>query len=148
MPIRGLATLEQSLPFVARHDLVEDPLLGVRVVEVVVDDVVAERAAGEGALLERADRLAQRVREALGIRLVRVALEPRRWLEPALEAVEPGGDQRGEREVRVHVATGDPRLHASRAPVPDHAETACAVVLAPRKRRRRPRTGRVALVRV
>src|SRR3990170_908845 len=77
MPTTGLATLEEPLPFVARDDPVEELLLGARVVEVVVDHLVAEGAARHHPALERGDRLPQRVREPLGVRLVGVALE--RW---------------------------------------------------------------------
>ena len=43
MPTRGLATLVQPLPLPVRHNAIEQLLLGAGVVEVVVDDVVAER---------------------------------------------------------------------------------------------------------
>ena len=60
MPITGfLATLVHPFPLVARDYLVEEPLLGAGVVQVVVDDVVAQCAPCERALLERRDRLAQ-----------------------------------------------------------------------------------------
>ena len=57
IPISGLATLEQPLSFVTRHDLVEQTLFGARVVQVVVDDVVAQRRTGDRPALERLDRL-------------------------------------------------------------------------------------------
>ena len=41
IPITGLATLEESLPLVAGDRAVEELLLGARVVEVVVDHLVA-----------------------------------------------------------------------------------------------------------
>src|SRR3954464_14498196 len=151
MPTRGRApsaTLEQPLALVAGDDLVEQPLLRARVVEVVVDDVVAERAPRERSLLERRDRLAQRRREPLRVRLVGVALERRRRLEPLLDPVDPGGEQRREREVRVDVAARDARLDAQRRAVAHDAEAARPVVLPPRERRRRPGAGGEALVRV
>jgi hypothetical protein len=52
-----LAALEESLALVAGDDRVEQPLLGARVVEVVVDDVVAERCPRHRARLERLDRV-------------------------------------------------------------------------------------------
>ena len=52
------ATLEHPLALVGGHDLVEEPLLRARVVHVVVDDVVAERGARDGAVLQRGDRVA------------------------------------------------------------------------------------------
>src|SRR5205807_8749835 len=74
--------------------------------------------------------------------------ERRRQLEPLLDAVEPRRDQRRERQVRVDVTARNPGLDPRRGPVADDAETAGAVVVAPGQRRRRPRSGRVALVRV
>src|SRR5256885_8704553 len=97
MPMTGLATLVQPLAFVARDDLVEQALLRTRVVEVMVDDVFAERRAGHRSLLERVGRLAERRGKALRVRLVGIALERRRHLEPLLDAVEPRRDQRRER---------------------------------------------------
>src|SRR5580765_3743367 len=49
MPTTGLATLEHPLPLVTRDHLVEQLLLGARVVQVVVDDLVAEQLPGEGS---------------------------------------------------------------------------------------------------
>src|SRR5918911_2555666 len=86
MPISGLATLEHPLPLVARHDLVEEPLLRAGVVQVVVDDLVAERGPRDRAGLERRDRLAQRGGEALRVGDVGVALQRRRQLELAPDA--------------------------------------------------------------
>src|SRR3954467_3553118 len=87
MPTTGLATLEHPLPLVARHRLVEELLLGARVVQVVVDDLVAEELARDRALLEARDRLAHRVREALRVGYVRVALERGAELQLVLDAV-------------------------------------------------------------
>src|SRR5438874_5900453 len=148
MPTIGLATFEESLPFPAGDDLVEEPLLGAAVVQVVLDDLVAERGARDVPLLERRDRLAQRRREALGVRLVGVPLERRRQLELLLDPVQPSREERGEREVWVHVAAGDARLDPLARIVADDPEAAGAVVAAPGERRRRPAPSRVALVRV
>src|SRR5438132_3720917 len=76
-----LATLEEPLPLVAGDDLVEQPLLRAPVVEVVVDDLVAERRTCHRPRLQRRDGLAQRRREPLRVGLVRVPLERRRELE-------------------------------------------------------------------
>src|SRR5262249_2846713 len=111
-------------------------------------DLVPEQLAGDVAALQPRDRLAQRVREALGVRLVRVALERRRERELVLDAVQAGGDQRGEGEGGGGVAAGDGRFRAQRARVADDAEAAGAVVVAPGERGRRPAAGREALVRV
>src|SRR5439155_19897844 len=78
----------------------------------------------------------------------RVARERRRQLEAALDPVQPGGDKRRDREVWIAVAARNARLDARTLSVPDDAETARPVVVRPRERRRSPRTGRVALVRV
>src|SRR5687767_4371730 len=98
----SLPALEEPLALVAGDDLVEEALLGARVVQVVVDDVVAERRARHRPLLERRDRLAQGVREALGVRLVRIPFERGRQLELVLDPVEPGREERGEAQVGVH----------------------------------------------
>src|SRR6185503_3737321 len=140
--------LEVPLPFPVRDEAVEEPLLGSRVVEVVVDDLVAERGARHGPRLERGDRVAQGRGEPLRVGLVCVALERRRRLELLLEPVEARRDQRREREVRVDVAARNPCLDPASLAVPDNAEAARAVVVPPGERRRRPAPGRVALVRV
>src|ERR687891_648882 len=148
IPMRGLATLEHPLALVAGHDLVEEALLGTSVVEVVLDDVVPERSSRHRPALERVDRLAQRVGEALGVRLVGVAFEGRWQLELVLDPVEAGCEQGREAQVRVDVAAGDARLRAEPLPVADDAEAAGPVVVPPGERRRRPASGREALVRV
>src|ERR1043166_8170074 len=83
------ATLEHPLALVARDDLVEEALLGARVVEVVVDDLVAEKPARDLATLELPGRVAERVREAGHVRRVGVPLEGRPELEPFLDPVQP-----------------------------------------------------------
>ena len=65
MPTTGLATLVQPLPLPRRDDPVEERLLGARIVEVVIDDVVAERNSGHPAMIESRYGLAQRRREAI-----------------------------------------------------------------------------------
>ena len=54
-----LSALVEPLPLVAGDGLVEEALLRARVVQVVVDDVVAERGARHRALLERGDSLTE-----------------------------------------------------------------------------------------
>src|SRR3954452_5304560 len=142
----GLATLEEPLALVARHDRVEEALLGARVVEVVVDYVVSERRARHGAVLECLDRLQEGVREALGVRLVRVPLERRRQLERILDAVEAGCQDGREGKVGIDVAARDSRLRPQALAVADDAEAAGAVVVPPREGRRRPASRGVALV--
>src|SRR6478735_3131262 len=113
----GSGALEVALSFPVGDVPIEQPLLGARVVEVVVDDLVAERGAGDGALFQRVDRVEHRAREAVGARLVRVSLECGREPQLVLDPVEPGRDDRREREIRIDVASGDPRLHAQRLSV-------------------------------
>src|SRR5579863_5245132 len=86
MPTIGLATLEHPLPLVARHRLVEQLLLGARVVQIVIDHLVAEELPRDRALFEARDRLPQRMWETLGVGDVRVALERRPELELLLDA--------------------------------------------------------------
>src|ERR1035437_7002724 len=77
--------LEQPLALVTGDHLVELRLLGPSVVEVVVDHVVAEGLLRHRASLQLADRISQRVRESLHLRLVGVAGEGRRKLELLLD---------------------------------------------------------------
>src|SRR5689334_24563973 len=81
MPMTGLATLEHPAALVIGHGLVEEPLLRPSVVQVVIDDLVAEDLPRGAAALEPVGRVAQRVREALDVGLVRVPLECRPELE-------------------------------------------------------------------
>src|SRR6185312_12248537 len=131
-PVTGSGPLEIALALPVGDVPIEEPLLGPRVVEVVVDDLVAEGRPGDAALLQRRDRLPQRRREA----------------QLVLDPVDAGGDHRREREVRVDVAAGNPRLDPKPLSMPDDAKAAGAVVVAPGERRRRPAAGRIALVRV
>src|SRR2546423_11133009 len=68
----NLATFEKPLALVGRDDLVEQRLLGARVVEVVVDHVFTECGACHLAALEGADRISKRVWKALDVRLVSI----------------------------------------------------------------------------
>src|SRR5438067_7581065 len=139
IPTTGLATLEHPLPLVAGHDLVEEPLLGPRVVQVVVDDLVAQSGPGHRTRLQRRDRLAQRPWEPLRVRHVRVPLQRRRQRQLPLDPVQPGRDQRRERQIRIDVAARDPRIDPQPRPATDDAEPTRAVVVPPGERRRRPR---------
>src|SRR4051812_44563500 len=94
IPMTGLATLEKSLALPARHDLVEESLLGPSVVQVVLDDIAPERGASDRPRLQGGNGIAQRRREPLGIALVGVPFERGRRLESLLDPVEPGCDQR------------------------------------------------------
>src|SRR5439155_17944932 len=140
------ASFEEPLAFVVRDDLVEQRLLGARVVQVMVDHVVAERLARHRPALQQPDGLAQGAREALDVGLVGVAFELRRKFELLLHAMQPGREQCREAQVRVGVSAGDARLGPQVLAVADDAKAARAVVVAPRESRRRPAPGGEALV--
>ena len=115
-------------------------------VQVVVDHLLAEGLARDRALSEP---VARRVHVGRHVGLVgRVGVAVQRWLERELgiDAVQPGGDHRRERQVRVDVGAGEPVLDAQPLAVADHAHRAGAVVVAPGDRRRRERAGGEALV--
>src|SRR4029453_7383129 len=112
------------------------------------DAVVSEGGPRHRSVLQGVDRLAQGVGEALRVRLVGVALEGRRKLELVLDPMETGGEDGRGGEVGIDVSARDPRLGAEPVAVADDAKAARAVVVSPRERRRRPASGRVALVRV
>src|SRR5207248_7146504 len=145
---RRLATFKKPFALVARHHLVEQPLFGACVVEVVVNDLVPECRARHRSGLEGLDRFAQRRWETSGIRFVRIPFERRRQLEVVLDPVKTGGDQRGKCEIWSDVAPWDPRLDPLRGPVTDDAKAARPIVVSPCECRRSPRPGGVALVRV
>src|SRR5260370_1935297 len=131
----SLPTLEEPLPLIRRDDLVEQRLLRARVVQVVVDHVLAERGARHLAFLQRRDRVAQRVRESLDVGLVGVALELRRQRQLLLDPAQARREQRGKAQVGVDVRARDPRLGAQVLAVTDDAKAARPVVMAPRQRR-------------
>src|SRR2546430_14764129 len=140
------APLEEAFALVVRHHLVEERLLRARVVEVVVDDVVAEGRPGRPPLLEACDRIAQRVRKTLHVRLVGIALELRRQSELLFDALQAGCKKGREAQVRVGVGARDARLGAQVLAVADDAKTAGTVVVSPRQRGRRPASRSKALV--
>src|SRR6266571_3647564 len=142
----SLPTFEEPLALVGRDDLVEQRLLRARVVEVVVDHVVTECGTRHLAALEGADRIPQRVRKPLHVRLVRVALELRRESELLFDAVQAGRKKSRKTQVRVGVGAGYARLGAQVLAVADDAKSTCAVVVAPCQRRRRPAARGEALV--
>src|SRR5439155_3432333 len=133
----SLGALEEALPLVARHRLVEETLLGPRVVQIVVDHLVAEGLAGYARALELVDRLPERRGDTsqVGV-LVRVPFELGRRLQLVVDSVEARSEHRREPEVRVHVRAGNSRLDPKPVPVPDQPESARPVVAAPCERRR------------
>jgi hypothetical protein len=64
MPTTGLSTLEEPLALVAGDDTVKECLLGAGVIQIVVDDVVAESAPGDNARM-RCPRVAEATRGLL-----------------------------------------------------------------------------------
>src|ERR671923_2158481 len=97
-----LASLEEPLSFVAGDRLVKEPLFRPRVIQIVVDDVVAEGLTCHRTALELLDRLSKRrgyPRQAL-VR-ISVPLEHWRGLDRVLEPVQACRDHGGEGEVRV-----------------------------------------------
>src|SRR5688572_29552791 len=93
--------LEVTLALPVCHRLVVGVLLGVEEVRVVLDDVLAECVAGEGARLEFAGGVAQARRDSrvLACR-VEIAAGHRRRLGLARDAVEARSERRRESEVR------------------------------------------------
>src|SRR5438552_16454469 len=76
------ASLEEARPFPARDHLVELALLGPQEMEVMRDDLLAERLPRHPARLEERDRLAQAPRDPRQLaRRVDVPLEGRRRLD-------------------------------------------------------------------
>ena len=121
--------------------------LDVGVVEVVRDDVLAERLARDvaGRRTARARRAACPARAAC--RPCRRCPRTRGSSSSSASIpCRPDGDHRGEREVRVDVAAGHAVLDAQARAVADDAQRARAVVLSPGDRGRRERALRVALV--
>src|SRR5918992_4458833 len=137
MPTTGLAALEEPFTLIAGDDTVEECLFRACVVEVVVDDVVAECSPCHASGLESRDGLAERAGKPVRVGLVRVSLEGRWRLERLLDPVQARRDQRREGEIRVDVATRNPGLDAKSRPVTHDPETARPVVAAPRQCRRR-----------
>src|SRR5713226_7070941 len=144
----SLPTLEEPFAFVTRDHLVELRLLGARVVQVVVDHVVAERLPRHRPVLQGSNRIAKRMGESLDIGFIRVAFERGPKVQLLLDPVEAGRDQGSNGQVRVYVCSRDARFGAQMLAVTNDPETARPVVMAPGKRGRRPRRGRVSLVRV
>src|SRR5260221_4195465 len=144
----SLPTLEEPRALVVGHDFVEHRLFSLRVVEIVIDHVVAERLPRHLSVLQLCDGFAHRVRKPFDVGLVCVAFELGRQLELLLDAMEARRQQGGEGEIWVGVRAGDSRLASQVLPVADDPEAAGAVVMAPGQRRRCPAARGVTLVRV
>src|SRR5207302_10936482 len=117
-------------------------------VRVVLDDLVAERAPGHRTRRPHLGRLAQGRGHRWTLPLIRIRRAG--WLERELvvDAVQSGGDQPGNGEVRVDVATRHTMLEPQRGAVADDPQRTRAVVESPGQRGRSERLGLIALVRV
>src|SRR3954447_19390183 len=91
--------------------------LDLRRVQVVLDDVLAERGPGQLAAREGRGGFRQRGRHRAPVGVVGVADEGLFQLQLVLDAVETGGDQRGDGEVRVDVPARHAVLDAQRLAV-------------------------------
>src|SRR5918994_4406646 len=139
-------TLEVPVAFPVGNGGLEGFDLDSRHVQVVFDDLHAERTAGRLALCEELLRLAQVRRYVRLVRLVGVAFELLFQGEFILYTVQTGGDHGCDRQVRVHVPARQAVLHAQGAAVADDAQATGAVVLAPGDCSRGEGTLRVTLI--
>ena len=139
-------SFEATHPLPIRHGGVVGLDLDARLVEVVVDHLVAEGRARDRRLAEQLRRLAQRRRQLVHAGGVGVAGQRLGQLQFVLDAVEAAGDDRGDAEVRVDVAAGHAVLDPQRRAVADDAQRAGAVVDAPGDAGRREAALREPLV--
>src|SRR3954471_6009097 len=104
--MRGLPSepLETTDPLPIGDRRIEGLELDARVVQVVLDDRVAEGLLRHGRVGEQLGGVAEVRWNAWGIGAVGVALEDRLELELVLDAVQPARDERGDRQVLVDVA--------------------------------------------
>src|SRR5262245_946849 len=144
---RSSDPLEVTRQLPVGDDLVEGPLLEPRGVQVVLDHPFAKRRPRHLRALQLGDRLAERLGH-LGKRrvFVRVALVELGRLEPARDAVEPGGDRGREGQIRIGVGARDTILHAEASPFTAEPEATRPVVPAGHDPRGRKRSGLIALV--
>src|SRR5947208_4981381 len=128
----NLAALEHAPTLVVGDDPLVVLLLVPSVVQVVLVHRLAEGLLGELAALPELEGLLQArwKRFRLG-GLVGVADELWPRVELVFDAVEPGGQQRGVAEVRIHVGAGDAALHPMPLSVPHDPEPSRPVVPRP-----------------
>ena len=112
----------------------------------MLDDFVSERFPGQLGVAPELEAVAQGGRHPAAVVGVRVAGERRFQRQFVVHAVQPGRDHRGNGQVRVHVAAGDPVLHPERRAVPDQPQRAGPVVHAPAHRGGREAARDVPLV--
>src|ERR671911_2823212 len=140
--------LEVPVAFPVGNGGLEGFDLDARHVEVVFDDLHAERAAGCLALRKELLRLAQVRRDVRLVCLVGVTDELLLQGQFVFHTVQTSGDHSRDCQVRVHVPTRQTVLDPERTTVPDDTHRAGAVVLAPGYGRRGEGALRVTLVRV
>ena len=139
--------LEPSHALPVGHRRLERGQLDVGRVDVVRDDLVAEGGAGHDAGGEQVPGVAQRGRQArLVVGQVGVARVGRLELETVLDAVQAGGDDRAQRQVRVEVRAAGAVLEAQPGPWPTTRSAAGAVVVRPGDRGGGERARGIALV--
>src|SRR5438445_6583029 len=144
-----LDALEVAAQFPAGDRPVERLLLEPGGVQVVLDDAVAERLAGDFAPLQLLDRLAQRPGDPRDpLRFVGVPLEHRGGVELPRDAPPPAGGRRRKPQAGIGVCARDPVLDPQALAFAHHAKPAGPVVVAPDRHHRRERSGHVAFVRV
>src|SRR3954453_4462681 len=118
----GLEPLEATEALPVGDGRVEGRELDAGVVEVVRDDLLAERLARDGAGAEQLGGVAEGRRHARLVGEVGVALVGRLELELVVDAVQAAGDERREREVGVAARAGHPALDAAARAVADDAQ--------------------------
>src|SRR5918994_6584969 len=92
-PLVVSESLEATHPLPVRDGRVVGGEFDARVVEVMVDDLVAERLSGDRRVGEQGCGVAQRRGNPRHVALVRVALEQVGQLQLVVDAVETGGDE-------------------------------------------------------
>src|SRR5438552_11520235 len=129
----ALNSLEQSQQFPVGDGLVEGLLLEAAVMEVMLDDSLAQGLARQLRPLELGECLPQRLGHLAELRvLVGIAVVKLGRLELLVDAVETRGDGRGEGQVRVGVGSRAAGFHAEAVPLSAEAEATGAVVPARR----------------
>src|SRR6478735_12272834 len=131
-----LEPLKTAHPFPVGHCAVERSQLDARIVQIMLDDIVAEGLMRHLGLAEQRRRFRQGGRQPFRPAGIGVALQRFRQFQLPLDAVQPARDQRRNAEVLVDVTAGRTAFHPHAVPVPYDAQRAGAVVHPPRDRRR------------
>jgi len=140
-----LESLKSAHPLPVGHRGVERRQLDAGVVEVVLDDAVAERLAGHRRSLEELGSLGQRFVGSRSAPLIYALPRARLGSSSALSMpYQPPGDQCRDGQVLVDVAAGRATLHPHRMPCPTtrSAQVGCQPP-GDRRRREAPSTKRL-----